>query len=139
MATPRYLVDKSVWARLSRPTVEKRVAPLLLAGELAICPVTTLEVLFSAKNHQHFVTTRAELAGLANLKVEAEDFDRSLEVMDLLSQKGKHRGAGIADLLIASVAERNGLTVLHYDHDFDVIALVTNQKAEWAVPRGSVP
>jgi len=31
-----------------------------------------------------------------------------------------------------------GLVVLHYDHDFDVIAAVTRQPAEWIVPGGTV-
>ena len=43
------------------------------------------------------------------------------------------------DLLVAAAAERAGLTVLHYDQDFDLIAEVTGQPTEWVVPRGSVP
>ena len=139
MAGAVYLVDKSVLARLDRPAVDTRVSPLLVAGKLAICPVTTLEILFSARNHRDFVETRAELAGLDQLAVEAPDFLRAVEVMELLSKRGKHRGPGIPDLLIAAVAEREGLTVLHYDRDFEVIASVTEQASEWAVPRGSVP
>jgi predicted nucleic acid-binding protein len=38
------------------------------------------------------------------------------------------------DLLIAAVAERNVLTVLHCDQDFDLIPQVTGQPREWAVP-----
>lgn len=30
------------------------------------------------------------------------------------------------------------LAVLHYDADYDLIAAVTGQTAEWVVPRGSV-
>jgi len=41
--------------------------------------------------------------------------------------------------LIAAVAERARLTVLHYDRDFDLIASVTRQKVEWVVAAGSVP
>ena len=32
-----------------------------------------------------------------------------------------------------------GLVVLHYDHDFDLIASVTQQPVEWIVPAGRVP
>jgi hypothetical protein len=28
--------------------------------------------------------------------------------------------------------------VLHYDHDFDLIAAVTGQPTEWVVPAGSI-
>jgi len=45
----------------------------------------------------------------------------------------------IPDLLIAATAERHGATVLHNDKDYDLIAEVTGQPAEWVVPRGSVP
>ena len=44
----------------------------------------------------------------------------------------------IQDLMIAAAAEAHGLTVLHYDADFDRIAKVTRQPTEWVVPRGSV-
>ena len=40
---------------------------------------------------------------------------------------------------IAATAERHDVTVLHYDDDYDRIAAVTGQPAEWVVPRGSVP
>jgi predicted nucleic acid-binding protein len=43
----------------------------------------------------------------------------------------------MADLLIAATAERHGVTVLHYDADYDLIAEVTGQLTQWVVPRGS--
>jgi len=36
------------------------------------------------------------------------------------------------------VAEVEGLTVLHYDGDFDLIAGITGQPTEWVVAAGSV-
>ena len=45
---------------------------------------------------------------------------------------------GIDDLIIAAAAEQAGLTVLHYDDDFDLIAEVTGQPMEWVV-QGTVP
>ena len=43
----------------------------------------------------------------------------------------------LPDLVIAAVAELHGLTVMRYDADYDRIAEVTGQPAEWIVPRGS--
>jgi hypothetical protein len=37
------------------------------------------------------------------------------------------------------VAEREGVTILHCDIDYDLIAEVTSQPAQWVVPRGSIP
>jgi predicted nucleic acid-binding protein len=39
---------------------------------------------------------------------------------------------------LAAAAELAGLTVLHYDDDFDRIAAVTGQRCEWVVPSGSI-
>jgi predicted nucleic acid-binding protein len=43
-----------------------------------------------------------------------------------------------ADLLIAAAAELAGMTLLHYDADYDTIAGVTGQATRWAAPRGSL-
>ena len=42
------------------------------------------------------------------------------------------------ELLIAGVAERHSATLIHYDQDFDTIAEITGQPAEWVVPAGSI-
>lgn len=123
---------------MSRPEVERRLGPLLLNGELARCGVVNLEVLFSARNHAELVQTRAELRALPLIATEERDFERAADVMELLSKRGHHRGPGIPDLLIAAIAERAKVTVLHYDQDFDLIASVTRQPVQWVVPRGSV-
>jgi hypothetical protein len=68
-----------------------------------------------------------------------EDFTRAIHVLERLARRGQHRAAGIPDLLIAAVAERNSLTLIHYDKDFDLIAKVTGQDVAWVVPVGSVP
>jgi predicted nucleic acid-binding protein len=60
-------------------------------------------------------------------------------VQAALAARGQHRAASIPDLLIAACAQRHGVTVLHYDGDFDLIAEVTGQPVQWVVPRGSVP
>jgi predicted nucleic acid-binding protein len=56
-----------------------------------------------------------------------------------LASASQHRAAAIPDLLIAAVAERHQVTVLHYDHDFEHIAAITGQRVQWVVPPGTVP
>jgi predicted nucleic acid-binding protein len=41
--------------------------------------------------------------------------------------------------VIAAVAERERVTVLHYDGGYELIAQVTGQPVQWVVPRGTVP
>jgi len=51
--------------------------------------------------------------------------DRARWVQRELVRAGHHRGPGVPDLLIAATAEIYGAVVVHYDHDFDTIAVVT--------------
>jgi predicted nucleic acid-binding protein len=55
----------------------------------------------------------------------------------MLAGRSQH-GRKVPDLLVAAAAEDAGLVVLHYDADFDRIAVVTGQKCEWVVAAGSV-
>ncbi len=42
------------------------------------------------------------------------------------------------DLLIAAAAEAGSVPVLHYDHDYDLIAEVSGQVVRWILPAGSL-
>ena len=56
--------------------------------------------------------------------------DRAVEVLGELSQRGHHRAPSVPDLLLAATAEVAGLTVLHLDKDFQLIAEITGQPVE---------
>ncbi len=66
-------------------------------------------------------------------------WSRALDLQHELASRGHLRAVRFPDLLIAATAERHGVTVLHYDRDFDVVAEVSDLRAEWVVPAGSVP
>ncbi len=70
--------------------------------------------------------------------MDEADFVRAEDVMTHLAKKGHHRAVSLPDLLIAAVAERARLVVLHYDADFDLVASVTGQKVEWIAAKGSL-
>jgi predicted nucleic acid-binding protein len=139
LSAPSYLVDKSALARLRHPAVATVLLPLLTAGQVAVSGILELEVLYSARTHQDFVDTRAELHAYPRLQIAEDDFERAAAVMELLARHGQHRGAGLPDLLQAAVAERHQVTLVHYNADFERIAAVTRQPAEWVVARASVP
>jgi predicted nucleic acid-binding protein len=48
----------------------------------------------------------------------------------MLADRGHHRAPSVPDLLVAAIAELAGLTVLHDDKDFDLIADLTGQQVE---------
>ena len=133
-----YLIDKSALARMGHPQVQARIAPIIESGEVATCAMIDLEVLYSARNHAEHVRTRTRRE-FAYQRVVLTDgiFQRAIEVQGMLAQRSQHR-LPIPDLIIAAAAETAGMTVLHYDSDFDTIAAVTNQDMEWVARRGSL-
>jgi predicted nucleic acid-binding protein len=137
MAVARYLADKSVWARLTKPAVRATVAPRVDRGLVGTCPIIDLEILYSARTgseHDHF---RAQRTAFEYFPLTDEIAQRAVEVQGLLAQRAQHRSVSIPDLLIAATAECYALTVLHYDGDYDRIAAVTGQATEWVVPPGT--
>lgn len=135
----RWLIDKSALARIHHPAVADTVLSRVQAGLVGVSIVTELEVGFSARSVADYRTTRRDLLDhLIPTALPGRAEHRAREIQADLVGRGQHRSAGVADLLLAATAEIEDLTLLHYDADFDVIAAVTGQPAEWVVPRGSV-
>jgi predicted nucleic acid-binding protein len=137
MAVARYLADKSVWARLTQPAVRAAVAPRADRGLIGTCSIIDLEILYSARTgseHDHF---RAQRTAFEYFPMTDEIAQRAVEVQGLLAHRAQHRSVSIPDLLIAATAERYGLTVLHYDGDYERIAAITGQAVEWVVSPGA--
>ncbi|MCX4509168.1 PIN domain nuclease [Streptomyces sp. NBC_01619] len=123
-----YLIDTSALVRvlLGRTTEEwdKRIS----AGLVAICDFTELEVLCSARSSAHRDEVKREInTHYAWCPLPDGVYRRARVVQDELTAKGEHRSAGPVDLLVAAVAEEAGLTLLHYDRDFETIARTTGQ------------
>lgn len=134
-----YLADKSALTRReTRPEVREVVEPLLLAGRIATCGIVDLELLYSAPTPTTYAELAAVLRSMPRAPVDDDDIQRALEVQGLLAERSQHRAVPLPDLLIAACAERAGLTVLHYDVDYDRIAALTGQPTQWVVPQGSV-
>ncbi|HEY5882857.1 MAG TPA: hypothetical protein VIU11_28385 [Nakamurella sp.] len=108
-------------------------------GEVYISIVTELEIGYSARSTSHYWTVRHSIVDhLLPCPIPSGAEGRARTVQQDLVGRGRHRSAGVADLLLAAIAEVEGLTVLHYDADFDIIAETTDQPMEWVVPRGSI-
>lgn len=134
------LADTSVWARSSTGEVADRFNDAVAHGRVAISPVVRLEVLFMAKGTAAYDRLRTSLDALHQVPLDAAVARRAEEVQSKLARRAMHhRSVGVNDLLIAAAAEAAGVTIWHYDEDYDRIAAVTGQPSEWIVARGSVP
>ena len=139
MTPARWLVDSSVLSRLHVSEVAETILPMVGAGLVGVSIVTELEMGFTARSTTDYRTSRASLLDhLLPVYLPMRAEDRAREVQSSLVERGQHRSAGAADLLVAATAEIEGLTLWHYDADFDLIGNVTGQVTEWVVPRGSV-
>ncbi len=128
----QWLADKSALVRLGVSPDAATWAERIERGLVRVTTVTRLEVGFSARSWQD---ARAVLTGppLSSMPVEyltPATEDRAVEVQLLLAREGHHRAPSIPDLVIAAVAELAGLTVLHQDEDFELIAGITGQPLE---------
>lgn len=134
---PAFLADKSALARMPNAAVRARLEPLLVDGLVATCGIIDLEVGVSAQTAAVHRDLRRERRALPRARIDDDVLDRAFEVQGFLADRGQHR-LPIPDLVIAAAAESAGLTVLHYDADFERIAEVTGLAHDWIVPRGTV-
>ncbi|MGH9102596.1 MAG: PIN domain nuclease [Acidimicrobiales bacterium] len=131
-----FLIDTSVLKRLGRPEVRQVVEPLAASGKLGRPLVCDLEVGYSARTAQEWDQLVGALGAFEPVETTATHVRRALQVQRLLAERSQ-RGRKIPDLLVAAAAEELGVTALHYDADFDLIASVTGQPCQWVVPAGS--
>jgi predicted nucleic acid-binding protein len=135
----RFLVDTSAAARTGVPAVADRIVPLIRSGVAATCAVLDAEALYSARNGDDYERIRARRrSAYEYLPTDDEDWSRALDAQRELARTGRHRAVGIADLLTAVLAARHGLTVVHYDADFEVAASVVPFEHRWVAPHGSL-
>jgi predicted nucleic acid-binding protein len=139
-AVASHLADTSALARLRHREVAAVLGPLIEAGLVATCGVIEFELRWATRSGAELDRVRADRdVGYEWLPTHDEDWRRALEVQAALWRGGQVRAAGLPDLLVAAVAERERLTVLHYDRDYDLIAKITGQPARWVAPPGTVP
>lgn len=127
-----WLIDTSALARLAKTPDAGVWADRIEQGLVRISTVTRLEVGYSAKSGPD-LRSAARRPPLAFMPVEYQTpaiEDRAVEVQTLLADLGRHRAPSIPDLIVAATAELAGLTVVHLDKDFDLIAEVTGQSTE---------
>jgi predicted nucleic acid-binding protein len=140
--TERHLADSTVWSKVrtkSRPDLAEWFNAAVQADLVATCEPVILELLRSARNAAAFSSQAGLLALLPSVATGETQLRRAREVQSMLAANGQHRGVPPVDLLIAASAEAADLPLLHYDHDYDLIAGITGQRSAWLLPAGSLP
>jgi predicted nucleic acid-binding protein len=107
------LLDKSAYVRGAEAAA--------LDGELCLCAVTRLELLYSARSAADYVRLEGDLASFRDLRMDAETFAAAATAQRELAAAGRHR-VPIPDLLIAACAQQHGAAVAHVDRHYDVLA-----------------
>jgi predicted nucleic acid-binding protein len=137
------LIDNSAWVRLGDPALgDEQVRELGAAieeGRIAVCLPFLLEAGYSARNAQDHDNLLAELSALPQLAIDEAVERRALAAGSQLARVGHHRLPPV-DLLIAALADRHGVGVLHYDRDYDVLAERTDLRFEscWLADAGTL-
>ena len=127
-----WLIDKSALVRLATSPDAGQWAGRIERGLVRITTVTRLETGYSARSGPD-LRAGLQRPPLSSMPVEYLTpviEDRAVEVLALLADRGQHRAPSIPDLIIAATAELAGLTVLHLDKDFEIIAQITGQPME---------
>lgn len=127
-----WLIDKSALVRLAASPAATEWAARIQRGMVRITALTRLETGYSARSGPD-LRAGLQQPPLSSMPVEYLSpaiEDRAAEVLTLLADRGRHRAPSMPDLIIAATAELAGLTVLHVDKDFEVIAKITGQLVE---------
>ena len=135
------LADTSAWSnRHKAPTVRAEFDRRVTRGEIATCDMVKLELLWTTRDQDDFVSARAELEMLPQIPIGETAWKRATDVFETLAAAGPlhHRRVRLPDLLIAATAELAEVPLSHYDAHFELIAGVTGQPIRAIAPLGSL-
>lgn len=134
----RFLIDVSAAARIRRPGVVDAWREELRQGRVGMCDPTEIELLYSARSADECEALSAALNGLYTwYPVPADAWSQAKALQCDLAKASALRSARTAPLLVAVTARHHGLTLLHYDQDFEVIAKVADLDSRWLMEPGS--
>ncbi|MBV9952960.1 MAG: PIN domain nuclease [Acidimicrobiia bacterium] len=124
------LVDTSAWVEYLRATgspTHAAVRVLIDAGRAThTTEVVMMEVLAGARSERHVTQLNELLLACEFVPLEGlSDFEQAVTIYRTCRRAGETVRA-LNDCLVATVAMRAGLDVLHTDRDFDAIARHTD-------------
>lgn len=117
------LIDTSAWIEFLRDTGSPvcELVDKLLTEDVATCDPIRMEVLASARSEQHLQELRGLLARASVFPTDPVDFEAAAAFYRICRQGGR-TVRKLMDCLIAAVAIRADIPLLHLDTDFDSLA-----------------
>jgi len=121
------LIDSSAWIEFLRDTNSEvcNYVDKLLGKEIAICDVINMEILAGARDEIHLKKLRNLMSTATILSISSQDYEEAAFLYRTCRRNGK-TVRKLVDCLIAAVAIKNDLKVLHSDIDFDLLASETD-------------
>ncbi len=120
------LIDSSAWIEMLRQTgspADRRLRAAIGGNEqLATVGVVLLELLAGARDEAHAKDLRRLLARCRLLRQEEPSDHEAAAALYRACRRGGSTIRRLPDCLIAAVAIRHGIELLHRDSDFDEIA-----------------
>lgn len=123
------LVDTSAWIEFLRDTGSPTCGRVdeALGGEIAICEAIRMEVLAGGRDGPRMDGLRRLLARAVMISIEPGDFDHAAALYRVCRRRGE-TVRKLIDCLIAAVAIRADVPVLHNDSDYETLARHTALK-----------
>jgi predicted nucleic acid-binding protein len=120
------LIDTSAWIEFLRDTGSAVCDEVdrLLVSDTAICDPIRMEVLAGARDDIHLQELRGLLARSTNLATSTVDYEHAALLYRTCRRQGQ-TVRKLIDCLIAAVAIRERVAVLHADTDFEALAAHT--------------
>ncbi len=117
------LIDSSAWIEFLRDTGSPSCLRVdeLLGTDIAVCAPVQMEILAGAQDDRHLSDLRGLLAGATLLATESIDFEGAAALYRICRRQGE-APRKLIDHLIAAIAIRADVPILHADTDFEVLA-----------------
>lgn len=149
MADPGFggpvILDNSAWSRLLGGRVPAGVArrweQALAHDDVLVCDPFRIAALYSARDVKDYMSLSEELDALRQAPCDRGVWQIAQSAQRALAsdRRVSHRIKPV-DLLVAAAAHRYDVGVLHYDHDFDILAKHAGLSfdSRWLAKRGTL-
>ena len=125
------IVDTSAWIEFLRDTGSPVCVAVdrLLDADLATCDVISMELLAGARDEHHLAQLRGLLGRTTMLATTAADYDHAAALYRTCRRRGE-TVRKLIDCLIAAVAIRADVELLHADADYTALARHTSLRIQ---------